>query len=303
MHENSSTSSVGKDSEESAAARPETPAPVTRGSELLDRTLAPRFDWYEFTCHTHFDLAQVLAVALTATVRIRRGRLGYVLGQEVVRDERVLATILTHGPRPDEVHVVVSGGACDELVPMLRRIISEHSVSRADSAIDFRGDWETVKAAAIAVAERKSIYWRLLSDSKGGETLYIGAASSDSQVRIYRKGMERRAHGVPDDEAPADWTRCELQYRPGKAARKVWAGHHDAGELWGVSRGASAVLTAVTGLTVERVSLRSDEQSDLASRIDWLAKAGRRTMRELADDIGTEPALWMLAELWGLPGA
>jgi len=197
-------------------------------------TFAARFDWYELTADGLDDgrVAPALALSLGGSVSRGKGRNGYAVCEVVEREDRVLAQVYGRSARAGEVHVVTTSEACDEVVPLLRRLYPEHRVSRADSSVDFASDFDSLDARALDLARERAVAHRLITDSAGGATRYLGAPSSELRVRVYRKSEELRAkHPERAHEIPDGIVRVELQARPGKRAIKERAAELTADEL------------------------------------------------------------------------
>ena len=136
-----------------------------------------RFDWYSATFEQLDDgrVPASLAVALGGTVSWGRGRLGYARCATIESGDETLARVFVGSARLGEVHVAVSGDACDRVVPLVRRLWPEHRVARADSAIDFKSEFEVIDAAALEFAKDRRLAFRLVTDSEGGATRYLGS--------------------------------------------------------------------------------------------------------------------------------
>lgn len=126
-----------------------------------------------------------------------------------------------------EVHVVLSSGACDRGVDVLRAIW-EHRVSRFDVALDFDYPgafdhlypqlWQTARDfKPRPVRTQTAGDWL---DLVYGRTLYLGSKSSRLMVRLYEKGHEQTA-AHPDQEFSLDWVRAEWQIRPDSSQKSL----------------------------------------------------------------------------------
>jgi hypothetical protein len=163
-----------------------------------------------------------------------------------------------------EVHVVLSSGACDELVSVVRRRWA-HRVSRSDVAkdYDFEGSFEELYKPLEKLGHEQRPN-RVGSETVGdwlraenGRTLYLGAKKSRWLCRIYEKGHEQRSKH-PDQEFSLNWTRVEVQARPRGAADKEAMSRMSPDEVFASTRFGAAVLghldgTAHTPLPLKRV--------------------------------------------------
>jgi hypothetical protein len=169
-------------------------------------------------------------------------------------------------------------------VPIVRRLWPEHRVSRADSSVDFgtgqRGaakgsaaDPSPVPAAALGFddldrvavkfAEEFGVSYRLTTNSDGGATRYLGAPSSELQVRVYKKTEQLRAlHPALAATIPDGIVRVELQVRPGKRAVKEAAALMSADDLWGMGRWTAVFALRLLGFDAPRVATHFRRPSD-----------------------------------------
>ena len=130
--------------------------------------------------------------------------------------------------RPDMgVHVDLPGSALGELrrsitdfEGMLRFMVDVGFVfTRCDSAVDDRDgvlDVATIRKAVESgdYASRWHKASRTYNLRGAGDTIYLGAPTSDSRLRIYDKAAEQGLEGV-------HWVRVELQFRRGLAHAMV----------------------------------------------------------------------------------
>jgi len=225
-----------------------------------------RWDWYEFTFDDPHDpkvgdiqqggQAGRLATALGAGLQRAKGRNGYAVGWSVVRGEEELAVVYGHSARAGEVHVVVTSTACDEVVPICRRLFREHRVSRADSSLDLSAEFGGLDGLALAIATRKGMVHSLITNSEGGATRYVGAPTSDVRMRVYRKTEQLRSL-LPRErwsEVADGIVRVEVQVRPGKRLLKERVSRMEPDDLWGLAQWSAEFARAVADLSPERVA-------------------------------------------------
>jgi hypothetical protein len=104
----------------------------------------------------------------------------------------------------------------DMHVMSILRLMKNVVPTRIDVAIDVVGD----DLGRYEWRDMKSRSRQLFQDGVGRlETLYIGAASSDSRLRIYNKKKEREAKGSEIGQAHEHWWRVEAQLRGEEAER------------------------------------------------------------------------------------
>ena len=263
--------------------------------------LRSRFDWYEMTFDGWDDAASSLAVALRTDSRSERGRNGYAECVSLVRGEDELARVYGRSARLGEVHVVVTGGSCDEVVPVVRRLWPEHRVSRADSAVDLVADFDSVDSEAVAFAKRRGLSFRLVTDSEGGATRYLGAPSSEVRCRVYKKTEQLRAvHPERASTVPDGVVRFELQVRPEKRARKEAVAALDADSLWGLSQWAQTFALDMLGVDAERTYLQFRRPSSWSRAVYFLGQHYGRLVRDRAATEGRDAVIAELVEALGL---
>lgn len=263
-----------------------------------------RIDWYQATFDDLDDerVPTTLALALGATVRRGKGRLGYAAGWDVVGvGDEALATVLGRSARLGEVHVIVTGSACDAVVPVLRRLWPLHRVSRADAAVDFLADFEHLDALALAFATDRGISYRLVTDSSGGATRYVGSPRSEVMVRLYKKSEELRqkypeqAHEVPDGIV-----RAECQVRPGKREVKAAAAWMSSDELWGLAEWSALFAVSILNLAPIRTSTHFRRQSDWSRMLHWLGKQYGPAIAARSAEVGRQAAVLEVLDAVGL---
>lgn len=120
--------------------------------------------------------------------------------------------------------ILLSGaeGTCADLAPRFREVITDHRVSRCDLAADFSGAglWDKLEVVAKAFVQAqtdkavqqhemtggadkhrktqrgKVSELRYAGDAVSGRTFYLGSRSSDAFIRVYEKGLERKARFI-----------------------------------------------------------------------------------------------------------
>lgn len=238
-----------------------------------------------------------LAIALRATLRLGRPQQGYAQCVQVVRGDDELARVLSHSARLGEVHIVVTGVSCDEVVPLVRRLWPEHRCSRVDVAVDLLVPWTKLDRVALRFATEHGLKHRLVTDSDGGATRYLGAPSSEVRVRVYRKSEQLRAlHPDRADEVPDGIVRVELQARPSKRATKEAVARMTPGQVWGLSRWGTEFAALVLAVDAPRVSTHARRPSDYSRALWYLARQYGPLLRLRAAEIGRQEAVDELLE-------
>lgn len=263
------------------------------------------FDWYEITFDGGNDaiVAYALAAETNGSLAPARGRYGYTSAQYVERKDAdgtavVLATVYGKSARPGEVHVTVTGACCDELVPILRRLYPEHRVSRADSAVDLSAAFEDLDARALQLATDRGLSHRLITDSSGGATRYLGAPSSELRVRVYKKTEQLRAlHPETADSVPDGIVRAELQARPSKRAIKERVSTMTPDDLWGLGQWSQGLALDLLGFEAERVPTNSRRPSDWERTLHFFARQYRPAIMRRAQAVGIDQAVSELLDV------
>lgn len=260
--------------------------------------LRSRFDWYELTFEGWDDAASTLSVVLGGQLRHGKGRNGYAECVEVLRGEDELVRVYSRSARIGEVHLVISGAACDEVVPIVRHLWGTHRVSRADSAVDLEASFDELDEHAVQLARQRGLTHRLIVDSDGGATRYLGAPSSEARVRVYKKSEQLLAlHPDRAASIPRGIVRVELQLRPGKREAKEHAAELSADELWGMSRWAADLAQELVEIDAPRVVTHFWRPSDRSRALHYVGVQYGPLMRAWAAEVGREA---VLAELGGI---
>lgn len=237
--------------------------------------MTSRFDWYSATFEglDAERVAHELAIAHGGTISLGRGRFGYSRRYSIDHSEETWVNVYGGSATAGEVHVEIMSQGCDKYVPFVRNLWPEHRVSRADSALDFKGDYEALKQICLDFAEVRGLSHRFIQDSAGGACLYLGSASSENQIRFYKKS-EQLLFKYPDraDEIPPGILRLELQTRPGKRAKKDRLSVLNAEDLWGLGRWTSELAKLILDLDVERVKVEVNPTSEWSKMLHFLGK-------------------------------
>lgn len=197
------------------------------------------------------------------------------------------------GPNPHPFFVA-SGEVAEIGRDFVREFYPIHRVARADVAFDFReeGGFERMVQIIEPIARKSGAAVTFLGDpepgQKAGRTMYFGSWKSDVQLKVYEKGLERRAKGVPD--APEDWIRVELKTQPRKE-RKSLAATMDEDQLWGLSKWTKATLEKLDGTVVEYQPDRSMRKSTADRAVAHMLKQYAGPMRAFVQEHSVEVLL------------
>jgi hypothetical protein len=206
-----------------------------------------KFDWYQASFEASLDALEALFITDFGGEFIEtKGVNTYTNGMK--HDGQSFSVYW--GGQNTGLFVVASGQDSEHLAQWIRLHFPEHRVSRADVAIDFRGQSiEGLVATTEPIARKARAAVLFVGDpnpiSGKGRTWYFGSKTSDVRVRIYEKGLEQRAKGVED--SPEDWVRFEGQFRPRKE-RKAKAAKWTHEEFFTMGKWANKAANEVAGL-------------------------------------------------------
>lgn len=295
----------------------ETPPLLTGGSgstPLLQPLSESRFDWYAATVRElpdqvldglYWRLASVGAA--NSVEDLGHGQQGYSTVKEIKMDGNVVARVLSGGRNPYP-HVIASSQDCDAVVPALRRMFpDQHSVSRADAALDFdaEGVWDVLLAKCVEMADDARLTINQVgdwtrTDAPGGRTFYLGSRKSPVLTRLYEKGKEQRGKTVKPsdrDRISANWVRLEVQVRPEKQA-KYHAASASAAEMWGFSGWTKELAARVSALDVPRTAMKSWRAPSRDRAMSYLARQYGPTLMSLYEELGSWESVGKVVGWW-----
>lgn len=260
--------------------------------------MCARFDWYQATVQT--DLA-TLKGALEGVCRgaarwepMERAPHGYGQGDRLHDAEGQVCMVWWAGSH-ELPHAVASGETAHDVAEVLRGEFGagRHRVTRADACIDYAepGAYERLQGIALDVAKDKGIKVGTAGDHllrHEGRTLYLGAPTSVTRLRLYDKADELRAklrNDVRALEVPDELARLECQVRPQTPIAKVAASQLSPVELMGSSAWMRELMLRVAGLELApwqagRPWRRADDERAYAA---MLAQYGGMLARRLGD--------------------
>jgi hypothetical protein len=264
---------------------------------------ACRFDWYEVTFDGEDEglAASRLAARLSARAVQGKGRNGYAISYAIVRGDDELCRVFGRSARPGECHVVTSGVSCDEVVPIIREWWPVHRVSRADVSSDFAADFDVLDAIAVEFAAERGVSYRLVSDSAGGASRYLGAVSSETRVVVYKKSEQLRALN-PDraDTVPDGIVRVEFRIRPGKRHVKERAATMQPPDFWGFSRWTQQFAERILFVDAERASTHDRRPSEWSRLLATFRKQYAPGMHRRVLEVGRDAVVADLLDALGL---
>jgi hypothetical protein len=252
-----------------------------------------RFDAYSATT-TEANSAQLLGLLADAAdntgFTLHQGKGFHTFGERIaLRDDTgsEFASVMWGGRQGKRCMVEVKGERTPTAVESLRSRFP-HRCTRVDACADFDAPaaFESLLGACLEVKKDN----RLKGEKQGdwddfpelGRTLYLGARSSVSRVRLYEKGKQPEYVHL---ERP-NWARIEVQVRPAKEAKTAFASVTPI-EVWG----ASAWTRALAGKVLEQhidphpagTTYRLTERE---SALRWMCKQYGPHLLSLAADLG-----------------
>jgi hypothetical protein len=251
-----------------------------------------RFDWYQATIRAPVETVRACLAGLAAGGAwepLSKAPHGFGAGARLVDADGPVAQ-LWWGGMHEHPHAVVSGEAAEGAAQLLRAELPDHSVSRADACIDFAepGAYERLQGLAVGVARERKVKVGTAGDhlvTLQGRTVYLGATSSHTRLRLYDKAAELRGQFARDPERlaaiPAELARLECQVRPQTPAAKREAASADPLVLMGSAAWMRELMRQVSGLDLVpfeagRVWRQSDDDRAYAAVLAQYGSLFRR---------------------------
>lgn len=218
-----------------------------------------QFDWYQATVRASVpDLRACLADLAPGSswAAARKAPHGYGFADELHDADGVVARVWWGGCH-QHPHAVVSGEAAQAAAELLRVELPDHSVSRADVAQDYAdpGAYDKLQGIAVGVARERKVKVGTAGDhlvTLQGRTLYLGATTSHTRLRLYDKAAELRGQFARDPvrlaTVPQELARLECQVRPQTPEAKRAAAQVDPVELMGSASWMRELMRQVAGL-------------------------------------------------------
>ena len=238
-----------------------------------------RFDWYQgsFPEQARMTAVDVLAPLGDEAPKRIAGMHAYHRGWDIRRQGTSLCRVYEGRGLTD--HFVASGSDAPEIARCVRIHATGHRVSRADVCLDFQRGGSFFDSTRDLIVEELAGRVTLTEYVETGlreksSTLYVGSRKSETRVRLYEKGKQDTTYAV-------DTVRLELQARPGKQDRKVYASQLDPDGFWGMARWSRWMVEALAGLAVVAAPPRSARVSDLDRALDAMAlQYGKRILEQ-----------------------
>lgn len=249
-----------------------------------------RFDAYSATTQALKPTDVVPWLLISSGDTIHQGRGFHTFAERVaVKDDTgsEVGAVQWGGRQGDRIMVEVKGTRTPEVVERLREA-AKHRCTRVDACADFDAPdaFSRLLGLVMDVKERHGLYGERRGDwdmPELGRTQYLGANSSAVRARLYEKGKE------PDHRHlnRPGWVRLEVQVRPAKEAKDVYATLTPA-EVWG----AAKWTRDLAGLALDEAigAFPAASQSRLTSlerKLRFLAKQYGPTLLELRQDLGS----------------
>jgi hypothetical protein len=259
-----------------------------------------RFDWYQATARV--ELAELKACLRDLAPSgqwepMKKAPHGYAFGERLV-DVDGAACMVWYGGTHAYPHAVISGELAQPGSELLRAEIPQHYVTRLDPCIDYAepGAYDRLQALALGVAKDSGIKVGTAGDhllTFKGRTLYLGAPSSHTRLRLYDKAEELRQKFALDPvrlaAVPQELARFECQVRPQTTESKAAAALLDPLSVMGSAKWMRTLMQLVGGIELEpfqagKVWRQSDDTRAYAA---LLAQYGG-LIKRLAADSGWE---------------
>jgi hypothetical protein len=251
-----------------------------------------RFDAYTATTQAlkANDVVGWLFEAGYAGDTIHQGRGFHTFAERIwVQDDTgsQVGAVQWGGRQGDRIMVEVKGTRTPAVVERLRGA-AEHRCTRVDACADFEfpGAWEQLLGHVMQVKGDHDLYGERRGDwdkPEFGRTQYLGANSSAVRLRLYEKGKEPDMRHL----ARPDLVRCEVQVRPAKEAKEVFA-RLSPTEVWGAARWSRDLAGRVLEVAVDRKPAGAVwRQTTIERRLRFLARQYGATLLDLANDLGS----------------
>lgn len=247
-----------------------------------------RFDAYSATTKEagRDDLVNLL---WTRGDEVRSGRGFHTFGERhaiIDPSGEQVGAVMTGGRQGDRAMIEVKGERTPAVVEALRERYG-HRCTRLDTCADYDrpGAFEELLAPVLRVKDEFRIYGERRGDwdqPELGRTVYLGAPSSAIRFRLYEKGKQPELRHLNQP----DRVRAELQIRPTKEARDVYASV-SASDAWGASRWTRALAGELLGQMLDPVppgTVWKPTKREQALR--WMVRQYGAHLVSLADDLG-----------------
>lgn len=256
-----------------------------------------RFDWYQATIRADVRDVRACLASLApggSWEPARKAPHGYAFADELKDSEGVIGRLWWGGCH-EHPHAVFSGETAQSAAELMRAELPDHSVSRADACEDYAdpGAYERLQGIAVGVARDRRIKVGTAGDhlvTLKGRTLYLGATSSHTRLRLYDKAEELRQQFARDPvrlaAVPAELARLECQVRPQTPIAKRAAASVDPLTLMGSASWMRELMRLVAGLELHpfeagRTWRQSDDDRAYAAVLAQYGGLFRRMCQDL----------------------
>ena len=265
--------------------------------------MKPRFDWYQGTVSAEVPAIREALLARACdgprnAEPMKRAPHGYAFGERIDDMDGQVAMIWWGGMH-ERPHVVSSGESAALVAGVLRSEFGggRHTVSRADICTDYAepGAYDRLQSVALEVARERRIKVGTAGDhlvTMCGRTVYLGAKSSHTRLRIYDKAAELREKFQHDaqrlSEVPSELARFECQVRPQTPEGKAAAACAEPVAMMGSAAWMRELVQRVEGLELQPFQAgRAWRQSDDARSYDFMLAQWGGLLQRLASDLGS----------------
>ena len=252
-----------------------------------------RFDAYSATSEAikPGDAVGILAAAAgLSSVTLKQGRGFHRFGERIAVKDHTgseFGAVQWGGSHGDRVMIEVKGEHTPEAVERLRSGF-EHRCTRVDACADFDAPraFERIYRACNAVKKAHRIIGGKAGDwedfPEKGRTLYLGAKSSTTRLRLYEKGKQAEYAHL----SRPDWARIEVQVRPAKEAKTEFS-NLSPEQVWGASRWTRDVAAAVLKAHVDPHPAGSTyRKTEDEAAIEWMCRQYANRLVSMANDLG-----------------
>jgi hypothetical protein len=255
------------------------------------------FDWYQATVRAPVDdlLAGLLELDDAAELRHSKGVHGYAHTTAIYGSDGRLGHVW-HGGTHSHPHAVMTGEDAQAGAELLRARFPGHLVTRADAREDFSdgGAFDRIQPHLLDVARTHRVKVGTAGDhllTMQGRTVYLGAKSSATQLRLYDKAAELRAKFAADPvrlaAVPETLTRLEAQVRPQTAEARARFATIEPLEVMGSSAWLRKLWQLVAGEGLQPVQVgKGYRQADDARAYAYLLAQYGGLLRRMCGDLG-----------------
>ena len=191
------------------------------------------------------------------------------------------------GKQGDRAMIEVKGERTPKVVERLRSLCP-HRVTRVDSCADFDAPdaWKRLLRAVLATKRKHRLYGERRGDwdqPEKGRTMYLGATTSTTRLRLYEKGKQPEYAHLGRTE----WVRAEVQVRPAKDAKATYAALTPL-DCWGASTWSRELAGQILAEHVDPHAAGTVyRRTDLETRLAWVCKQAGPTLLELHAELGS----------------